>query len=170
MRYNFTDLKFLFKIVHFLKRVQNIRDHNTVEESKCNDRKCRLCGENTFLNLFLSYRLGMSQGDSTCRKRIFAHLFGCTWLSPPVQNLQASKSHFSFLGAFRSGKLRGTTFRLTRDEILEDEKENLTVEWFCAPSGLTSAARHATVAFPLTYEKKSTLGCKRRIKAPCIQS
>lgn len=131
------------------------------------------------------------------QKNIYLHIY----LIAPGSLLRSKTSrrpsrHFSFSGAFRSGKLLGTTFHLTHllntpsinwpvetpphnwlvlfwrcwDEILEDGKENLTVKWFCAPSGLTSAARHATVAFPLTYEKKSALRCKRRIKTPCIQS
>lgn len=45
--------------------------------------------------------------------------------------------------------------------------KNQTVGWFCAPSALTSAARHATVAFPFPYEKESALGCKKRINPLC---
>lgn len=144
-----------------------------------------------FFCLFISYLLDMIQ-DKSAEKHKLAHLWGCTWLAPPVNKLQASQSILSFLEALKSGKPVVEKFRMTRlfnrpsinwPSMETSQRhwvvlfcfffwgwKNQTVGWFCAPSALTSAARHTTVAFPLPYEKESALGCKKRINPQCAQS
>lgn len=56
-----------------------------------------------FLRLFISYLLDMIQ-DKSAEKHKLAHLWGCTWLSPPVNKLQASRSILSVLEALKSGE------------------------------------------------------------------